>query len=95
MASLLSTRLTALGTSPATCCTRLQTKNSRAYPADIEIDSTARDATEAGLHVTVVSDCCIGSSPDRHEAAIVTTLPRLVHAVLTLEDLARFGVSST
>jgi nicotinamidase-related amidase len=60
---------------------------------DIEVDSTARDATEAGLHVSVISDCCTGSSHDRHEAAVVTTLPRLVHAVLTLDDLARFGIA--
>lgn len=54
---------------------------------DIEIDSTARDATEAGLHTTVVSDCCTGSSREGHDATVTTTLPRLVHAVLTLDDL--------
>lgn len=54
---------------------------------DIEVDSTARDATEAGLHTTVVSDCCTGSSPDGHRATVQTTLPRLVHAVVTLADL--------
>jgi nicotinamidase-related amidase len=55
---------------------------------DIEVDSTARDATEAGLHTTVVSDCCVGSSPQGHQATVTTTLPRLVHAVVTLDDLA-------
>ncbi|MDZ7883970.1 MAG: isochorismatase family cysteine hydrolase [Mycobacterium sp.] len=55
---------------------------------DIEVDSTARDATEAGLHTTVVSDCCVGSSPQGHRATVTTTLPRLIHAVLTLDDLA-------
>ena len=56
---------------------------------DIEIDSTARDATEAGLHTTVVSDCCTGSSPEGHHATVCTTLPRLVHAVLTFADLTQ------
>lgn len=55
---------------------------------EIEIDSTARDATEAGLHTTVVSDCCRGATPRGHQTTIGTTLPRLVHAVLTLDDLS-------
>ncbi|WP_020102154.1 isochorismatase family cysteine hydrolase [Mycobacterium sp. 360MFTsu5.1] len=54
---------------------------------DIEVDSTARDATEAGLHTTVVSDCCTGSSREGHDGTVKTTLPRLVHAVLTLSEL--------
>lgn len=57
---------------------------------DIEIDSTARDAIEAGLHTTVVSDCCTGSHPDAHRATIDITLPRLVHAVLPVAELARY-----
>lgn len=56
---------------------------------DIEVDSTARDALEAGLHTTVISNCCTGSSRTGHLAAVTTTLPRLVHAVLTLDDIAR------
>jgi nicotinamidase-related amidase len=59
---------------------------------DIEVDSTARDATEAGLHTTVISDCCTGSSLDRHQASVNITLPRLIHAVLTLADLPKFGI---
>ncbi|MEV6657276.1 cysteine hydrolase family protein [Nocardia fluminea] len=54
---------------------------------DVEIDSTARDATEAGLHTTVISDCCTGSSAVGHRATVDITLPRLVHAVLTLAEL--------
>lgn len=54
---------------------------------DIEIDSTARDATESGLHTTVIADCCNGTSPDGHRMTVLTTLPRLVHAVLTLDEL--------
>lgn len=54
---------------------------------DIEVDSTARDATEAGLHTTIVSDCCAGSSPHGHQTTVRTTLPRLVHAVVTMADL--------
>ncbi|MDQ1181814.1 cysteine hydrolase family protein [Rhodococcus sp. SORGH_AS_0301] len=54
---------------------------------DIEVDSTARDATESGLHTTVVSDFCIGSSPSVHRAALEVTLPRLVHAVSPLSEI--------
>ncbi|MGY3555493.1 cysteine hydrolase family protein [Williamsia sp. R60] len=54
---------------------------------EIEVDSTARDALEAGLHTTVVSDCCVGFSPAGHKSTIDITLPRLVHAVLTLDEL--------
>ncbi|CAM3614287.1 cysteine hydrolase family protein [Smaragdicoccus niigatensis] len=61
---------------------------------DIEVDSTARDALEAGLHTTVVSDCCTGSNPAAHQATVGTTLPRLVHAVLTLADLGDMSTPS-
>ncbi|OZE93188.1 hypothetical protein CH299_27970 [Rhodococcus sp. 14-2686-1-2] len=54
---------------------------------DIEIDSTARDALESGLHTTVIGDCCTGSSPAGHRATIDITLPRLVHAVMNIDDL--------
>lgn len=54
---------------------------------DIEIDSTARDALETGLHTTVISDCCTGFSPAGHQSTVDITLPRLVHAVLTIDEL--------
>ncbi|MGB6183033.1 MAG: isochorismatase family protein [Rhodococcus sp. (in: high G+C Gram-positive bacteria)] len=54
---------------------------------DIEIDSTARDAIESGLHTTVVGDCCTGSSSAGHRATVDVTLPRLVHAVMNIDDL--------
>ena len=54
---------------------------------DVEVESTARDAVELGLQTTVVSDCCTGTSPWNHHASIATTLPRVVHGVLTLDHL--------
>lgn len=58
---------------------------------DIEVDSTARDATELGMHTTVISDCCTGSSPAAHRATVDVTLPRLVHAVLTIAELSELN----
>ena len=54
---------------------------------DVEVESTARDAVELGLQTTVVSDCCAGTSPWNHHASIATTLPRVVHGILTLDHL--------
>jgi len=55
---------------------------------DIELDSTARDAVERGFQTTVVSDCCAGTTRENHHATISTTLPRIVHGVLTMDDFA-------
>lgn len=55
---------------------------------DVEVDSTARDAVELGLQVTVVADCCTGTSPANHHASTETTLPRVVHGVLPFAGLA-------
>jgi nicotinamidase-related amidase len=56
---------------------------------DIEVDSTARDAVELGLQTTVVADCCTGTSPENHRATVSITLPRIVHGVLKLDEIAR------
>jgi nicotinamidase-related amidase len=56
---------------------------------DVEVDSTARDAVEFGLQTTVVADCCIGTSPENHHATISTTLPRIVHGVLKVDEIGR------
>lgn len=55
---------------------------------DITIDSTARDAAELGFHTTVIADACVGTTEANHRATTVTTLPRMVHAVLAAEELA-------
>ena len=74
----LATRLLALGAE------RIVVAGAR---TDVEVESTARDAVELGLQTTVVSDCCTGTSPWNHHASIATTLPRVVHGVLTLDHL--------
>jgi biuret amidohydrolase len=55
---------------------------------DIEIDSTARDGVERGFQTTVVSDGCAGTTPQNHRATISTTLPRIVHGILTVDEVA-------
>jgi nicotinamidase-related amidase len=74
----LATRLSALGAE------RIVVAGAR---TDVEVESTARDAVELGLQTTVVSDCCAGTSPWNHHASIATTLPRVVHGILTLDHL--------
>jgi len=54
---------------------------------DVEIDSTARDAAELGFQTTVFADGCIGTSTQTHRASISTTLPRIVHGVLGLDEI--------
>lgn len=54
---------------------------------DVEVDSTARDAVELDMQTTIVSNCCVGTSPANHSASTATTLPRVVHSVVTLDDL--------
>jgi nicotinamidase-related amidase len=74
----LAARLSALGAG------RIVVAGAR---TDVEVESTARDAVELGLQTTVVSDCCAGTSAGNHRASIATTLPRVVHGVLTLHHL--------
>jgi nicotinamidase-related amidase len=75
----LATRLAALGVQ------RIVVAGAR---TDVEVESTARDAVELGLQTTVVSDCCAGTRPWNHHASVATSLPRVVHGVLTLDHLA-------
>jgi nicotinamidase-related amidase len=74
----LAARLSALGAE------RIVVAGAR---TDVEVESTARDAVELGLQTTVVSDCCAGTSPWNHQASIATTLPRVVHGVLSLDHV--------
>jgi nicotinamidase-related amidase len=56
---------------------------------DVEVDSTARDAVELGLQTTIAADCCTGTSRENHRATISTTLPRIVHGVLELDEIGQ------
>ncbi|MBJ7348637.1 MAG: cysteine hydrolase [Thermoleophilaceae bacterium] len=54
---------------------------------DVEVDSTARDAVELGMQATVVRDCCVATSTRNEHATLNITLPRIVHGILTLDEL--------
>ena len=56
--------------------------------ADVQVDSTARDAVERGFQTVVVADCCLASSEVSRRRVLAVTLPRLVHAVLPLSAFA-------
>ena len=56
--------------------------------ADIQVDSTARDAVELGFQTVLIADCCLASSDLDQKRTLTVTLPRLVHAVLPLSAFA-------
>ena len=51
--------------------------------ADVQVDSTARDAVENGFQTIIIADGCLASSEANWRRAIEVNLPRLVHAVLS------------
>ena len=50
--------------------------------ADVQVDSTARDAVESGFQTVVIADACLASSEANWSRVIETNLPRVAHAVL-------------
>lgn len=53
------------------------------------VDATARSAVELGLQVTVAADACISSRSALDDTHLRLTLPRVVHAVFSTNEILR------